>query len=251
MRADIATSAVAVQIAASIVGVVALGMYSLIAIRLSTYSTPWGLPWQGGSMGGRWPAINAAIRFGVFACVGVLVAWPSFRSEPVTWGRESGLGFFPSAGIQRAPNLTWLAIVVTAAGLFAVGLLVAWLLSSRRENRGTDEASASDAPDQGTLGDLTDEILHGMMLERDPRRAILACYAQMERTWASRGIPRKPDETPLEYMRRLLEQAGAASDPQRSLTELFQVAGFSVQSLDEPMRETAIRALQAMGAGGL
>lgn len=245
------TWAATVQIAASIVGVVALGMYCLIAIRLSTYTTPWGLPWQSGSIGGRWPAINASLRFGVLACVGVLVAWPYFRSEPASWGHESGLGFFPSTGIHRTPNLTWLAIVVTAAGLVAVGLLIAWLLSARGGNRGSGGASASEAPDQGTLGDLTDEIIQVMMLERNPRRAILACYARMERTLASRGIPRNPDETALEYMRRLLEQAGADRDPLSSLTGLFQVAGFSVQPIDESMRETAIRALQAIGAGGL
>jgi hypothetical protein len=71
----------------------------------------------------------------------------------------------------------------------------------------------------------------------------------MERGLANRGIPRNPEETALEYMRRLLERAGAPNAPLQSLTSLFHLAGFSAQPMDESMRETAISALRAISAG--
>jgi hypothetical protein len=128
-------------------------------------------------------------------------------------------------------DLTWLLVVLAVAGTIAVGLLIAWSLRARGRYQ------------------RTDETLQAMVSERDPRRAILACYARMERGLASRGIPRAPEETALEYMRRLLEGAGAPNDPLRSLTALFHLAGFSAQPMDESMRETAISALRAISAG--
>jgi hypothetical protein len=71
----------------------------------------------------------------------------------------------------------------------------------------------------------------------------------MERGLANRGIPRNPQETALEYMRRLLERAGAPNLPLQSLTKLFHLAGFSAQPIDESMRETAISALRAISSG--
>jgi hypothetical protein len=145
--------------------------------------------------------------------------------------------------------MTWLLVVVAIAGSIAVGLLVARVLPALRRRRRIAGSQAPVADEKPTLSELSDETLQAMMSERDPRRAILASYARMERRLASRGVPRNPEETALEYMQRLLEGAGAPEAPLRSLTWLFHLAGFSSQAMDESMRESAIRALTAIGAG--
>jgi hypothetical protein len=158
-----------------------------------------------------------------------------------------------SAVVAPAPSasgdLTWLLIVLAVAVSIAIGLPVAWLLPAFLHRQQTAPSQVLVADEKPTLSELTDEILAAMMSERDPRHAILACYARMERGLANRGIPRNPEETALEYMRRLLERAGAPSAPLQSLTSLFHLAGFSAQPMDESMRETAISALRAISAG--
>jgi hypothetical protein len=238
-----------VQLVAGVVCLFAVVGFSWIAIWRATYPTPWALPWQSGSLDGQWPAINAAIRLVVLAGVAVVVAWPYFRGTPGFSKGPVGYGWFPAPVRPTNADLSWLLVVLAGAGLIAVGLLIAWSLRARPRYQRTAEVQLAVADDRPNLSELTDETLQAMMSERDPRRAILACYARMERGLASRGIPRNPEETALEYMRRLLERAGAPNDPLRSLTGLFHLAGFSAQPMDESMRETAISALRAISAG--
>jgi hypothetical protein len=145
--------------------------------------------------------------------------------------------------------LTWLLILLAAAGAIAVGLAVLWLLPALSRHQRIAASPAPVEDEEPTLSELAEETLQSMMSERDPRRAILACYAQMERGLAIRGVPRSPEETALEYMRRLLHGAGAPDAPLRSLTGLFHIAGFSALPMDESMRETAIRDLRAISLG--
>ena len=153
--------------------------------------------------------------------------------------------------IRSSGDLTWLLIVLAVAGAIGVGLAVLWLLPALGRHQGAALSPEPVEDEKPTLSELAGETLHSMMSDRDPRRAILACYAQMEPGLAIRGVPRSPEETALEYMRRVLHGAGAPDAPLRSLTGLFQIAGFSAQPMDESMRETAIRDLRAINADAL
>jgi Domain of unknown function (DUF4129) len=239
-----------VQLTAGVVCVFAAAGFGWTATRLTTYPAPWSLPWQTGSRGGPWPLFNAAIRFAALAGVTSVVAWPYFQGGHPVWGTPLGAGW----GVKPPPvptggDLTWLLIVLAAAGVIAVGLAVLWLLPAFSRHQRTALSPAAVEDEKPTLSELAAEALQSMMSERNPRRAILACYAQMERGLASRGVPRSPEETALEYMRRLLPGAGAPDAPLRSLTGLFHIAGFSAQPIDESMRETAIRDLRTISAG--
>ena len=238
-----------VQLVAGVVCLFALVGFGWIAVWRATYPAPWALPWQSGLRGGQWPAINAATRLVVLAGLAVVVAWPYFGGTPGFSKGPEGYGWFPAPIRPAKVDLTWLLVVLAVAALIAVGLLIAWSLRGRARHQRPAEAQPPVADDGPDLSELTDATLQVMISERDPRRAILACYARMERGLASRGIPRSPEETALEYMRRLLERAGAPNDPLRSLTRLFHLAGFSAQPMDESMRETAISALRAISAG--
>jgi hypothetical protein len=240
-----------VQLVAGVVCLTAIAWFGWTSTRLATYSAPWSAPWEIGSVGGLWPATNAAIRFVALAAVAAVIAWPYFQGGVRVSGvtpREVFKGFRPQVD-PASGDVTWLLIVVAIAGSIAVGLLVVWLLPALRHRQRIARSQAPIADEEPTLSELSDESLQAMISESDPRRAILASYARMERRLASRGVPRNPEETALEYMRRLLERAGAPEAPLRSLTGLFHLAGFSSQAIDESMRESAIRALTAIGAG--
>jgi hypothetical protein len=78
---------------------------------------------------------------------------------------------------------------------------------------------------------------------------VIKAYAAMERTLAEQELPRKPAETPLEYLRRMLQDLGGRADPARRLTGLFEEAKFSAHVIDEPMRQDALTCLAALRGG--
>lgn len=236
-----------VQLVAGVICLAAATGYWWTATRLANYSAAWSAPWRVGQVARLGAVGNAAIRLLALGGIAVLLAWqygPGPPSGYRTWGY--GLGWFPPAGSSRSislPDLKWLWLALMAV---VIGFIVAERIRRRRRTLTTPDLSAAPDGAELALAPLIDESLAALLHEADPRRAILACYAQMERRLARRGIPRKPQETALEYARRLLQLAGAPSEPVTALTELFHVAGFSKRVVDEEMRQTAIRSLRSV-----
>jgi Domain of unknown function (DUF4129) len=79
--------------------------------------------------------------------------------------------------------------------------------------------------------------------EADPRRAVIAAYARMERVLGQHGQPRRPSEAPFEYLARVLLRLRVRQAAVRDLTELFERAKFSTHEIDQRMKERAIAAL--------
>lgn len=76
---------------------------------------------------------------------------------------------------------------------------------------------------------------------RDPREAIIACYAAMERELEkSPGTVPLDSDTPSEVLARAALQSGSATE----LVDLFEEARFSRHVMNEGHREDAVRALQ-------
>ena len=71
------------------------------------------------------------------------------------------------------------------------------------------------------------DAIDDLEAEPDARRAVIAAYARMEGVLARHGLRRKPSETPLEYLRRILLGLTARADAVRRLTSLFEQAKFS------------------------
>jgi hypothetical protein len=88
-----------------------------------------------------------------------------------------------------------------------------------------------------------DDSIHDIESEPDPRRAIIRAYARMEAVLARSGVPRRPSETPFEYIEAALRQLLVPAAPVRSLTELFEIARFSERRLDGSMKQRAIDCL--------
>jgi LPXTG-motif cell wall-anchored protein len=119
-------------------------------------------------------------------------------------------------------------------------LLVGSFLVLRR--RRTDPVSGGVE----TLTEAISQSLDDLRVDPDPRRAIVAAYARMERALAASGVPRRPAEAPHEYLERALLAVDASAGAARRLTELFERAKFSQHEPDAGMRDEAIAALEAI-----
>jgi hypothetical protein len=82
-------------------------------------------------------------------------------------------------------------------------------------------------------------------LSREPREAIIACYAAMERELAHvpEAVPQDSD-TPTEVLTRAVEHHALHADNAARLVNLFEEARFSSHVMNESHRETAVGVLQ-------
>jgi hypothetical protein len=126
-----------------------------------------------------------------------------------------------------------------AAGIAGMAILGTVLLVRARRRQ---PPPPSERPPAG-VAHLVDLSIDDLLLERDPRRAIVAAYARMERLLERAGAPRPAHETPYEYLRRVLAAAAAPSAAVWQLTQLFQEARFSRHAITEADRDEALDAL--------
>jgi Domain of unknown function (DUF4129) len=130
-------------------------------------------------------------------------------------------------------------MVVAGLALAAmIGLAVAQLLAERRRRRPPRTPAER-------LVELLDDTLEDLEGEPDPRRAVIAAWARMERGLAAAGLPRHPAEAPFEYAGRVLEAALARPASVHRLTGLFERAKFSRHAIGDEDRDEAIAALRA------
>jgi hypothetical protein len=144
------------------------------------------------------------------------------------------------------PSFRWEPAV--AAG--AVGIALAAYLRAQRRVRRRDADEASDDALADELAALLDATLDDLRAEPDPRRAVIAAYARMERALAAYRLPRHPFEAPLEFLERvsteLAEQHPGGLRLVFELTHLFERAKFSDHAVDEEMKTDAIASLEAL-----
>ena len=131
-------------------------------------------------------------------------------------------------------------IPVTVIVLLAAAALLAWQVSVRRRRaaeRGAELVAES-------LSAAIEAGLDDLRAEDDPRRAVIAAYARMERALAAFGLPRRRPETQEEYMARILVDLEVEPRAVRRLTDLFTRAKFSRRDVDAEMKEEAIATLE-------
>jgi hypothetical protein len=129
-------------------------------------------------------------------------------------------------------------IVVLAIGLALVVFLIRW----RRDDEADRDADAPRAQDVRRRA--AEVSLDALAREPDPRRAIIAAYAAMERSLSRAGLGRMDSEAPIEYLDRVLAGSPGAGPQIRTVSHLFQIAKFSAHPVDESMRSEAISALE-------
>jgi hypothetical protein len=139
----------------------------------------------------------------------------------------------------RSVEFQW-PLAVAVGGLVLLGVV---LVVVRR--RSPTEIAGDESLHEG-LAHAVQTTIDDLRREPDPRRAVIAAYAQMEGALASRGLARRRAETPFEYLARVLRELNVRDSAVRSLTRLFEYAKFSPHEVGEDMREEAISALVAV-----
>lgn len=179
-----------------------------------------------------------------------------------TSGAEESTGDAPEIGSDTAPPVdtppspqdsgTDLIDWFTAATVvFLVVLAVGTLLARRRVPRAEYDAPASDDPVAPVRED-SENLARAAELglaevedpDREPRKAIIACYAAMERELA-----RTPDAAPRDFdtasevLARAVDHHAVRPGAATRLVDLFDEARFSPHVMDEGHRETAVAVL--------
>jgi Domain of unknown function (DUF4129) len=144
----------------------------------------------------------------------------------------------PETPPPRDLEFAWLPVLVVLS-LAALALGAYWL--SRRLAAAAE--ADPDAEMAARLAHALDESLDDLRAESDPRKAVVAAYARLERVLGSQGVPRADSETADEYLSRILERLEVESRSVRDLTDLFTEAKFSSHAVDAAMKERALDAL--------
>jgi hypothetical protein len=131
-----------------------------------------------------------------------------------------------------------IALTIVLALIFA--LVVAGIVFLLARVKGEIAPPLPDDP----LAGLLDAGIDDLRRISDPRRAVIACYARMERLMSSSGIPRRLSDTPTEFLARVLQERSVSAASASRLTTLFERAKFSPHRVDERMREDALDALE-------
>ncbi|WP_319433578.1 DUF4129 domain-containing protein [Mycobacterium sp. RTGN5] len=223
----------------------------------------------GGGIGG----VRRSWRF-VLVIVAVILAWllvvallaqlrlPQLQGDPPAAPPNAPPGPMPpgrgSAPRPPAPEpggpdpVYW--YLMFAMGALLVVVVVGMVVLRVRGRRGAAPAPlVAGDPDREPVppgpGSLALAAERGLAevgdLSREPREAIIACYAAMEHALASApGAAPQESDTPSEVLARAVEheaiQAGSATE----LVTLFAEARFSTHVMNEGHREAAERALR-------
>ncbi len=149
----------------------------------------------------------------------------------------------PAPAPDQTLRFEWTPVIVVGAVALAALVAAVIVYLRTRPRRDTRETSPAER-----LSDVLDDTLDDLRAERDPRRAVIAAYARMERALGSYGLPRRLYEAPLEYLARVLLELQASASAVGRLTDLFERAKFSRHEIDETMKNEAIGALEALRA---
>jgi hypothetical protein len=150
---------------------------------------------------------------------------------------------FDEVDTRPLPEFQWVPV------LAIVGVLVcAWLVLAIRRRRRLAGAPTLRSELIEELVLLVDDALDDLRAEPDPRRAVVAAYARMERALAAHGLPRRPFEAPRELLARVGPELGEPSIERAlaTLTDLYEQAKFSAHAIDRSMKDAAIAALESI-----
>lgn len=211
------------------------------------------LAWGGGSaiFGDNRRKLVAALLFAglVAAIIALLLlpidAPPDEGFVPNEGGRDPGNVEDPFR-VGGDPFRAIAAAVVAGLALLLAALVVLGAVGVAQRRRRASVTPRGD--EEEAVMQAVDLSLDDLRREPDVRRAIIACYARMERALERAGSARRPAEAPFEYLVRVLERITANDRAARAVTELFEQAKFSLEPMGEHEKQQAIDALELLRA---
>jgi hypothetical protein len=144
-------------------------------------------------------------------------------------------------------------LLASAVPLMLIVIAGAVINTRKRPRWTTPVAVDDDHPDSSPPPTHSETLVRAAELglaemadpSRDPRDAIIACYAAMERELANvPGAVPQDFDTPTEVLARAVEHHALHADSAVQLVNLFEEARFSPHVMGEEHREVAVRVLR-------
>jgi hypothetical protein len=163
--------------------------------------------------------------------------------------------FYPDEEPAVPAWLPWAIVGLAVAGVVAAGWLVVRDLrlvgrGRRRPRRTPPRSAEAEPPVAGTEDDVevarraVEAALKPLADPADPRAAVIAAYARMERVLAARELGRRTPEAPREYLARVLRAHGMPDRPLTTLTALFEEARYSLHPISHSAPRRALSELE-------
>ncbi|MET0424757.1 MAG: DUF4129 domain-containing protein [Actinoplanes sp.] len=145
-------------------------------------------------------------------------------------------------------------ILLVLIGLLVVSLLVVALLKDQAKRRATRRGrrKAKGLRTPGTAEELVAALDAGLEelsdADRDPRRAVIACWVRLEQAAAAAGTTRHPGDSPTDLVGRLLAEQRVDAQVLAALLEVYRQARYATHTVDDQMRRQARTALERLRA---
>jgi hypothetical protein len=168
---------------------------------------------------------------------------PSFQSPPP-----------PPEAAQGLPDWidTVALVVVGLIVLVVIGLLIYSLVRDRRRRSGKNDRRRRRDNQPRTAEELVAALDAGLEelsdTDRDPRRAVIACWVRLEQAAAAAGTPRHPGDSPTDLVGRLLREQQVDARVLAALLEVYRQARYATHTVDDEMRRQARSALERLRA---
>lgn len=162
----------------------------------------------------------------------------------------------PSGAPEGLPGWVGTAalVLLAIAGVVVLTLLI-WALvrdQARRRARRAGKRTAQHREQPRTAEELVAALDAGLEelsdTDRDPRRAVIACWVRLEQAAAAAGTPRHPGDTPTDLVGRLLAEQQVDSRVLAALLEVYRQARYATHTVDDQMRRQARSALERLRA---
>jgi len=220
-------------------------------------------------LGGWWPLLAVAGLLAVAAVAAALSAPRLSRVTPPDPGLSPGpvptrpvpSVAEPTADPGAAPPgtiptwLTTLLAVLCLAAVVVVLAIVVWVLVRGKlgVRPGTLPAEVGPAaPMRPTAEEVVAAVDAGLSdlsdTDRDPRRAVIACWVRLEQAAAAAGTPRQAGDTSTDLVVRLLDEQRVDRRVLDAFAGIFRAARYATHEVDETMRSQAISALRQLRA---
>ncbi len=157
------------------------------------------------------------------------------------------------ADSEPEPDTNVIGYLIPPMLVLMVLVVVGTAIASRRQRSGAVQYRGDDDVPAATASTAGDSLVRAAEVglaeigdrSREPREAIIACYAAMERelTRVPGAVPQDCD-TPSEVLARAVDNRALRADSATELVELFEEARFSPHVMTETHRDAAVRVLE-------
>ena len=145
-------------------------------------------------------------------------------------------------------------VLLGVIGLVVVALVIWGILRDQARRRARKGRRGAVTGRQGarTAEELVAALDAGLEelsdTDRDPRRAVIACWVRLEQAAAAAGTPRSPGDSPADLVGRLLREQRVDEQALAALLAVYREARYATHTVDDRMRRQARSALERLRA---